>query len=92
MVGFEVGTESLVGVADEFSFIHESLVEGVKNFSLDVSSVEFGLLLLVLSKLLAHVLVQSFLFAFNLALDSVISLLLLNVLTFNFLELSTECA
>ena len=92
MVGLEVGTESLVGVAEEVGLVHEALLEGFKDVSRNIGSVELSLLLLVLRKLLAHVFVQTFLFALNLTLNSVVDFLLLAMFAFNFLELGSESA
>jgi hypothetical protein len=74
------------------SLVHEALLEGFKDVSCNIGTVELGLLLLIFRKLLTHVLIQTFLFAFNLTLNSVEDFFLLAMLTFHFLEFGSESA
>jgi len=90
LIGLKVGTESLVGVTDEVSLVHKSLLESLSDVSCNVGIVEFCLLLLVLGELVSNFLIESFLLTFYLTLNCVIDLLLLVMLTFDLSELCSQ--
>jgi len=91
LVGLELWRKTLVGVANEMSFMHEPLLEGFEDVGLDVVRVEAAFALVVLLELVAHVLFQSLFFALDCALDLLVGPLLFVVLGFNIGELGAEC-
>ena len=75
-----------------FCLIAKSLLECLKDVSLNVVRVELALIFLVLVQLVAHVLLQSLLLNIDLRLGGIVVSLLLIILTFALSELVSESA